>query len=157
MKKLFLTLLAILLITGIASAAGIPYYVDAKTGPEVWITSVYNNSGGTLDVGDVVVWDISSSTGDNDNYVTTTTTASTFLVAGVVYPLDIAAANEGTIAIMGPVAVDCASTVAAGERICSSGAAGEATDVQCHVGDAFGYALTASSSSSCMVNIFGKR
>src|SRR3990167_11398181 len=113
MKKLLLALMAFLLLGGVSFAANIPNVVDPDDGSpsEVWITPVYNNSGGTLDVGDVVVWDMEQSTGDDDNWVTTTTTAATSLVAGVVYPRDIVSADIGTIAIRGPVAVDAAGSL----------------------------------------------
>ena len=129
MKKLFLSLmLALLMGPGVVFAANIPAVVDAETGgPEVWITSVYNNSGSTLSAGSVVVWDIGSSTGDNDNWVTTTTTADSYLVAGVVWPNSITAANTGSIAIKGPVTVNVQGGLqAAGGLACTSGTAGEA-------------------------------
>lgn len=126
--KLFLLSLLFVSMAGLGYAANIPELVDPDEGPEVWVTSVYNNSGGTLDAGDIVVWDISSSTGDNDNYVTTTTSACTHLVAGVVYPNDIAAGKPGTIAIRGIVDVDAVSgTIVTNTAIGTSATAGAAT------------------------------
>ena len=98
--------------------------VNPTDGPEVWTVPVY--SAGALDVGDVVVWTVDDSTGDNDYWVETTTTAETGIVAGVVFPNAIAAGGKGTIAVRGVVDVDCVSVVAGGP-ICASGTAGAAT------------------------------
>ena len=67
MKK-FVIFLAILLLVSFTGMAESQLFVDPTAGPEVWVTSVYNNSGGALSAGSIVVWDIASSTGDNDNY-----------------------------------------------------------------------------------------
>lgn len=159
MKRLYSIVFAILLalsITGLAMAA-VPQSVDPTAGPEVWTTTVYNNSGSTLDAGDVVVWDIGSSTGDNDNYVTTTTTADTFLVAGVVWPSDIAAVSIGSIAIRGIVGVDLAQPLAAGSLICSGATAGGAQLCSSPADDvsAFGF-VTESGTTNVQAMIFGR-
>lgn len=103
-------------------------------GPENCVTSVYNNSGVELDDGDVVIWDIEQSTGDNDNWVTRTTTADTFIVAGVVEGT-IAIGDNGTITVRGVTNVDvaaglnvvdglaCTSTIAGSARTCQTDAA----------------------------------
>ena len=154
MKKLLLSLVAILALAGVALAANIPSVVDPQNGPETWLTAVYNNSGSTLDVGDVVVWDIGSSTGDDDNYVTTTTTASTQIVAGVVYPAAIAAASTGSIAIKGIATCDVNSVGAnAMSPLCTSTTGGSGTPCTATVGQ---YAITTaaispSSSGNCFV------
>lgn len=155
MRKLFLFLIAILLIAGIASAHTIA--INPKDGPMTQVIPVYNNSGSVLDAGDVVVWDIGSSTGDNDNYVTTTTTADTVIVAGVVYPADISTGDTGSIVIYGVVDCDISSiALPAGSVLCSSATAGAAR--ACADGaDAKGFghtlaAITASSSGKCFVN-----
>jgi hypothetical protein len=128
MNKFFGIFLAVLLVCGVAFAASIPGTEDATDGPAVWTIPVYNNSSGTLDVGDVVVWDIANSTGDNDNYVTTTTTADTHIVAGVVYPSDIADGAVGTIVIRGVVQVDVVqgNLQTAGGLACTGTTAGSA-------------------------------
>lgn len=148
MKKYLVCLLSLLLISGVAYGASIPNAVNPKDGPEIWLTEVYNNSGSALDAGDVVVWDIGSSTGDDDNYVTTSTTADTMLVAGVVYPAGIAASASGSIAIKGIVDCDVPSasgTIAAGSYLCTSGVAGNGK--VCTITDNT-YALTTGASSS---------
>ena len=159
MKKLFLSVLfAILLVGGyanLAHAIAIPEAEQGNEGPAVWLVPVYNNSGGTLDVGDVVVWDIEQSTGDNDNYVTTTTTADTVLVAGVVYGNDIAAASSGTIAVHGFVSVDMAgggNTVDG--PVCTSATAGSAQSCGNNAA-AFGFVTTVTSSGSANVFVKG--
>lgn len=157
MNKLFsMLLLAVLLMAGgLAHAISIPDGEDAKNGPAVWLVPVYNNSGSTMDVGDVAVWDISSSTGDVSNYVTTTTTAGTSIVAGIVYRNDIAAGDTGTIAVHGVVAVDMASggnTV--NGPVCSSATAG--SGMSCTDDDkAFGIVTTVTSSGSANVYVKG--
>lgn len=120
MKKLFLLLLAVLLIAGTAWAISFPGSEDAEEGPYVWTVPVYNNSGASLSVGTLVVWQFTSSTGDDDNYVTTSTDTDTFLVAGIVYPNAIAATDSGTIAVHGVVDVRVSDNgVAEGSLICS--------------------------------------
>lgn len=128
MKKLFFVL-AILLMASVASAATIPGAVNAKEGPEIWTTTVYNNSGAALESGTVVIWDIDAATGDDDNYVNTSTTESA-LVAGVVWPAQIATASIGIIAIRGPVNVDMEDAsngnCAADALLCVGSVAGDA-------------------------------
>lgn len=157
-QSIFLALLLSFSMTGVVFAANIPEYIDPDDGgPEIWTTEVYNNSGAALDIGDIVVWDIGSSTGDNDNWVTTTTTADTFLVAGVVYPVGITTAATGTIAIKGPVSVDVitASATAAGQLICSSATAGSGANCTTQTGQAaaIGFTNAAASSGTVMVTV----
>ena len=84
MRKLFLILVTLLFVSvGNADAWFVANPRDTAGGANVRIP-VYNNSGADLDEGDVVVWDIGSATGDDDLYVTTTTTSDTGLVAGVI-------------------------------------------------------------------------
>lgn len=151
MKK-FVFLFAALLIamTGLVHAAAIQGSVDPTAGPEVWYTDVYNNSSGDLDAGDVVVWNIDGSTGDNDNYVTTTTTAGTFLVAGVANRA-IVDGDIGSIVIRGIVTVDVlttgtASDIAAGTPLCTSTTAGSARNCRGNLDEfAFGHATASAS------------
>ena len=60
-----------LFVTSSASAANIPLVTSPSDGGEKWLMNVYNNSGSALDEGDIVVWDIDASTGDDYMYVTT--------------------------------------------------------------------------------------
>jgi len=106
MKKLLLALLAVLLFAGIAFAVSIPQSEDPKNGSQVTTVPVFNNSGSSIAAGSVVVWDIDSSTGDNDNWITTTTTNDTHVVAGVVFPSACATADTCTIAVRGVVDVN---------------------------------------------------
>jgi len=154
MKKFTFILVALLVVSfsGLAIAANVPGAVDPKNGPEVWITEVYNNTT-ALTAGDVVVWDISSSTGDNDNYVTTTTTEDTQLVAGIVWPVGIAAADTGSIAIRGVVDCDINGATSAGAILCTADTAGESKN--CEVDHfAFGHALASGTNTTvkCYVN-----
>jgi hypothetical protein len=158
MKKLFFVLLAILLIAGNAFAISIPQSESGTTGPAVVTIPVYNNLGSTMDAGDVAIWDIGSSTGDNDNWVTTTSTADTYLVACVVYPSDIAAGDVGTCAIRGVVPVDMSTTGvgAAGSVLCTSTTAGSAGNCAAATAiGAFGIVTTAVSGGSVNAMIKG--
>lgn len=153
MKKVFLfAALLIASIAGTALAHTMSY--NPQDGHGVQAIPVYNNSGSDLDVGDVVVWDIGSSTGDNDAYVTTTTTADTHIVAGVVWHSTIATGETGSIAIYGLVDCDSVDGIAAGGPICSSGTAGAART--CQNNDAnFGHATEQHSGTdqqNCFVN-----
>lgn len=163
MKRLFiLTALIVCLTVGIVYAANIARVVDPQNQSEVWITEVYNDAGKELTVGEVVVWDngdgttgIADSTGDNDNYVTVTTTADTNLVAGVVYPTNIASGANGTIAIYGMVDVyvaDVGCTV--DDILCSSTTTDHAKDCTT---DSFGFAICqeatgATGLAKCFIN-----
>jgi len=154
MKNLFKLLFALLLVMGGVSQAfaiNIPGTENPKDGPAIWMTPVYNNSGSTLSAGDVVVWDIGSSAGDNDNYVTTTTTADTNLVAGVVYPAAISSGDTGYIATHGVVAVNIASGGnSVGGVVCSSSTAAKAHNCGTDANN-FGIVTTAVSSGSANV------
>lgn|SRR3990167_4378570 len=151
MRKLLSLVLALLLMSGVAFAASIPQSEDPVAGPAVWTVPVYNNSGAILDIGDVVVWDIGSSTGDDDNYVTTTTTADTALVAGVVYPSDIAIGGTGTIAVKGVVQVDSHENFVSQPGLaCTSVTAGSARPCRTDA-NAFGInAVTGSNPNVCV-------
>lgn len=156
MKKKLLSLVALLLIAGVASAANIPRVEDAKDGPGVWTIPVYNNSGGTMDVGDVAIWDIYNSTGDNDNYVTRTNVRDTHLVAGVVYPVDIADGDVGTIAIRGVVQVDVSDggLEVVNGLACTGTTAGAATSCAATSGGySFGIVTQAASSGSALIYV----
>ena len=124
MKKLVLALFAVLLIAGMAYAVSLPQSEEAKAGPGIWYLPVYNNDSETLDAGQVVVWDIGSSTGDNDNYVVNTTTVDTAIVAGVIWPADIAINDSGTMAIRGVVECNMTNATTAGGVLCTSTEAG---------------------------------
>ena len=148
MRKLFLVLIAVLLIAGMGYTSEI--FVNPQDGPMITIIPVYNNDTITLGTGSVVIWDFGSSTGDDDNYVVSTTTADTFAVAGVVYPAAIPSGKTGSIAVYGIVDVDTSSAyVSAGANLCTSTTAGQAkacTTAAGQVGQ-FGYAINAQTGS----------
>lgn len=163
MRKLFLVLIAILLTCGVASAVSIPQSENASTGgPYVWTVPVHNNeSSTTMDVGDVVCWDIDSSTGDDDNYVYICDSADTYIVAGVVYGNDISAGDNGTVAVHGVVSVDYATSGgthggAAGALVCNSSSGATAKNCQTDAA-AFGIVTTAASSGVATVYLKGLR
>ena len=112
MRKLIFALLAVLLIAGMAYAVSIPQSEFPTEGPYIWTVPVYNNTTSTMDVGDCVIWDIGSSTGDDDNYVDLAIAGEegTYLTAGVVVGNDIPSYGMGQIAVHGVVSVDTAST-----------------------------------------------
>src|SRR3990167_8649697 len=115
--KRILSLVAVLLL-GLATTSH-SYFGAASArstdgSASVKIT-VYNNASADLDAGDVVVWDIDASTGDNDLYVTTTTTADTGLVAGVVWPDAITDGSEGSLVVFGFAECDTGTDGGVGE------------------------------------------
>lgn len=157
MRKLFLVLVALLVVSvGNAQAW---FAADAKTtdGAASVKIPVYNNSGATLDAGDVVIANFSASTGDNDLYVTTSTTADTGIVVGVVWPADIASTDVGSVVVygfaecdvnIGGISVDgpiCTSTTAGSGKACTSATAGYRYAVSNVAGGANGQV-------SCFVN-----
>lgn len=158
MKKLLsmLVLATLILSGGLAHAISIPQSEDPNNngGPAQWLVPVYNNSGVSLAAGDVVVWDIGNSTGDTANYVTTTTTADTNIVAGVVYRDNIPAGATGSIVVHGVTTV---SMLGAGQTVgglvCSSGTAKKAINCGTNA-NAFGIVVTATSSG--YANVFVK-
>jgi hypothetical protein len=125
MKKLFIILVAVLLVGSVTVAQAYFGIADPKTteGAANVKIPVYNNSGSALDEGDVVIWQVGSSTGDNDLYVTTTSTANTGLVAGVVAQGGIASASSGVIIVYGLAQCDVLAAPA-GTILCASGTAG---------------------------------
>lgn len=147
MRKILFLLVALLFVSvGNAQAW---FAADARTteGAASVKIPVYNNSGSALDEGDVVVWDIGSSTGDNDLYVTTTTTADTGLVAGVVGSGGIASASVGSIIVYGLAQCDVGSGgIAAGGLLCSASTA---------VGDGDGCASATGEASYAIAGIAG--
>ena len=130
MKKLFIVL-ALVLFAAVTTVHAFYGAADPRTtdGAAYVTVSVYNNSGSDLDEGDVVVWQVGSATGDNDLYVTTTTTADTGLVAGVVMKDGIATASVGDIIVYGLAQCDIESTplgqVANGALLCTAGTVGD--------------------------------
>jgi len=148
MKKLLLVALAILLVAGVAHAQIITGETD---GPFRRLIGVRNSGATALDAGDVVVWEISDSTGDNDAYVQATTTADTFLVAGVM--LSAAGIDDQGIMITWGIAdVDTASsgTIMEGSLLCTSTTTGAVDTCSEAASDseAVGFATVAESGGS---------
>jgi hypothetical protein len=126
MKKYIGLFVAVLLLGSVTYSYSHSILADPKTtdGAAYQVTPIYNNSGAALDAGDVVVWDIGNSTGDNDLYVTTTTTADTGIVAGVVLSA-IGIASEGSAVVWGFAQCDIgAQGVGDGGPICTSATTG---------------------------------
>lgn len=155
MKRLFFVLLAVLLMGGVCFAQN--QMIDPTTSVAQDRTSVYNNSGGDLDIGDVVVWDIDASTGNNDAYITTTTTADTHLVAGIVYPDAIATGQVGSILTFGVGTCDTLYGAAPAENgdLCTSTTAGAGSNCSTSGANQYGFctAVAASNSCTCFVNV----
>ena len=158
MKKILGLFIAMLLI---ASVAGAHQLSSDPTGamttqfPAVYI-DVY--SAGALDAGDVVVWAIDDSTGDNDAWVESTTTADTGIVAGVVWPNAIAAKGTGTIVIYGMAECDASSAgIGSMGTMCTTSTAGAGDS--CAATDGSGSyaiataAISTSAQGKCFVNV----
>lgn len=125
-KRISIFALAFLLISGVSFAANIPKVVDPESSGESWGMTVYNNSGADLDDGDIVIWDIDSSTSDAYMYVTRTSTANTGPIAGVVRGT-ITSGSVGEITIFGLDTCDVVTTTnitGAGSPIGTSTTAG---------------------------------
>jgi hypothetical protein len=100
---------------------------------------VYNDSGGALTSGSVVVWDYT----DDDMYkienrkmyITTTTTADDIAVAGVVVDDSIPAGSVGTIAIYGPVKAKASNSGVTAGYIVGTGTTEGTCDNYSNTGD----------------------
>ena len=158
-SKLFLlTALLLVSMTGLSEAFFGAVSPEATNGQANVTIPVFNNSSGTLDAGDVVILDVDASTGDNDMYVTTTTTADTNLVVGVVWPSSILDQTDGSVVVYGMAECDvnslgsaengplCTSTTAGAGRPCTSVAL-ESNKYAVAVA-----AIGASSQGKCFVN-----
>ena len=104
MKKILSIMLAILLLaSGQAFALQISSSGDRGDANCIF-TAVFNDSGGTLTSGTVVIWDTGTdeTTAQFGAYVTTTTSADSNLAAGVVHQSSILDQGIGAIQIYGP-------------------------------------------------------
>lgn len=148
MRKFLFSLIALLVFVGVASAQ---IAIDPENGPVSQLIPVYNNASATVTAGDVVIWDIDASTGNDDFYVTTTTDADSSIVAGVVWPNSCATKTRCTIAVWGTgVTVNTTGGPGTTSELCTSGTAGKAT--QCsEAGDPnrFGQCTGEDSSNTC--------
>ena len=104
-NKMLLLAFAILLAAS-GRALAVTISADGSRGNANRIlTNVYNNSSSDLTSGTVVIWDTALSGDANEGaYITTTTSADSNLVAGVVLSDSIEASGGiGTICVYGPV------------------------------------------------------
>ena len=162
MKKIIGLFIAMLLIASVAGAHQLssdPSGAMTTQFPAVYV-DVYNDpdNADALAAGEVVVYDIDASSGDNDFWVATTTTADTGVVAGVVWPNAIAVGGTGTIVIYGMAqctadgggvsskGLMCTSTTAGAGKGCAAtnGAGSYATPTA---------AIGASATGKCFVDI----
>ena len=155
-RILSLVILLSFIVTGIAFSAQIPDVTQPASGPEKWQMSVFNNSGAALDDGDLVIWDVGSSTGDDDMYVTTSTTAGTGPIAGVVEG-SIAIASTGSITVYGVTNVDTdgGGVTGAGTNMTVGSQTGTATTIGSRTNAhllGVSVAATASNSTQIFVN-----
>jgi len=153
MKKLLLVVF-ILLYAGIAGAT--TQVIDAVNNHELWVTTVFNDETSTMDVGDCAEWKMDSSTGDNLNYVEQCDAVDTHIVAGVIWPVDIAAKSTGTMVIKGPVATDTLATAQPIGLLCASATGGSVALCSDSADDAaaLGFSTATGSSNSAVVNVF---
>lgn len=125
MRKVLFISLAILLVGSLAFAHTLGYDPSGVMDDSSPNVSVPVYTAAALDAGDVVVLSVVDSTGDNDLWVATSTTAQTGLVAGVIYPKDIAAGGVGEMVIWGMAECDVDATNAGvGTILCNSSTAG---------------------------------
>lgn len=126
MRNLLLTLALLLAGSGVAFADGIPQVVNSQSGDgrEVWTIVVFNDSGGTIQSGEIVVWD----TADPDvsdlgrRYVTISETDSDASTAGVIIQT-CPNQSQCDMAILGITKVRCmdaGDAVTAGDLVSNS-------------------------------------
>ena len=133
MKKLF-SFLAIVLFIGLVatSSYAVNISADGNRGEANRIlTTVFNDSGGTLTSGTVVIWDTGESDDGLGAFVNTTTSADSNLAAGVIKSSSILDQSVGTIIVYGP-----AETLYAGATDASTATAGTAVGTTTVVGQA---------------------
>jgi len=156
MKKLII-MFAILFLGMVSTAQAHTMMADGKTtdGAAYHTWPVFNNSSSALDEGDVVVWDVAASTGNNDLYVNTTTTANTGLVAGVVTSAGCVASSACDIIIFGLAKCDTLVGLGVGEGglICTSGTAGDGVVCTAVTDEGQSYAI-ASESGAGQIDCF---
>ena len=124
MRKLLLSILAVLFIVGIANATSIPVGVDPKNYPAVWTEAVYNGSGSSITSGYIVQWDFDASTGDfadQCNWVKLNATDEGVWQAGVVpYGRNLADGDSGSIIVKGPAYALVGTAVVADQLVASN-------------------------------------
>lgn len=105
-KNLISLMLAVLLLASGSAVYAVTVSSDGVRGDaNVILTAVFNDSGATLQSGAVVIWDTQAADPTDVGlgaYVTTTTTADSNLVAGVVHQSTILDQGVGAIQIYGP-------------------------------------------------------
>ena len=166
MRKFLFSILAVLLVAGIANAANIPTGIDPRdaTGtPEVWTTVVENNYTAAITSKSVVIWDwdtsdsgISEEFDDRLNQITLSATNDNPYIAGVILDDSCAVGALCTMAIKGPVLVrtDCnttgASPLTAGD-LCSNSTTVGRVDDWADAADAgtLGYCIKADTAAYC--------
>lgn len=104
MRKLFIALLAVLFMTGIAFADAIPTGTDSKNVSSVWTQTVYNGSGDDISSGQAVRWDINASTNDLSMWIEEVDNVADNRTAGAIpYGIDCANGTICEIVVKGPV------------------------------------------------------
>lgn len=149
MKKI-LTILAVLILGTVCTAGAHTITADPGTtnGAASHVWPVRNDSSTAFDEGDVVVWDIINSTGNNDLHVATTTTLDTGIVAGVVGSGGIAALSNGSIIVFGLAQCDVSADVGDGSLLCTSATAGSGKNCSLVADEAQAYAIASEAGGS---------
>ena len=160
MRKRLLTL-ALLLSAGIFAFNGTAYGWGTTGGDGSRYTQLqetavfFNNSGGTLTAGDVVVLDTTgtgvSSGSTLGGYVTTTTTADNTLTVGVVKSVSVGDQKPVAVVTRGPVGANCDN--ANGTQVNVSVAVGTYTTAKtCDSGTNLGVALAGGDITNALVS-----
>lgn len=126
-KYIILTLVALFVMVGIASATNIPVTVEPKNRPTVWTETVYNGSGADITSGYIVEWDFDASDStaldgtwydDMCSWVQLADSAGDIWTAGVVaYGKNIVNGTPGRVIIRGPAYVVIGSTLTADDIV----------------------------------------
>ncbi|MBA3867792.1 MAG: hypothetical protein H0X30_01410 [Anaerolineae bacterium] len=131
--------------SSITNANITPRHEWANAASGVYLDNIFNNSGGTLVTGDVVIWDTST-----DRAVTTTTTANNSLIAGV-WVGRTANGSYGRLLRLGVGYVNAGAAVTRGDILVNSTTAKQATANNNLVGTRVGQALETTSGSGLVL------
>jgi hypothetical protein len=126
MRKLLVAFALLLAGSGVVWADGIPTVVDAQAGSgrNVWTMTVFNDSGGTVQSGEIVVWDTTDADLSDGGlpYVTISETDSDASTAGVIIQT-CPNQSQCDMAILGITKVRCmdaGDAVTAGDLVSNS-------------------------------------
>ena len=103
MKKIIFSILALLLMVGVAQADSVPGNTDPQYNPTVWTQTVYNGSGDDIQSGLAVRWDCNASANDMAMWVEQVDNIAEPRTAGALpYGRSLSNGQIGEIVVKGP-------------------------------------------------------